>query len=247
MFAPGAGAGGPSGLLLDVLVPERVVSDDDGIGRGEGSSIVVEVDVPLHARYGVPKTGGDLTDEVALPPPEAFWACPSSGRDDTEGSHNFYFIFFSLRLSFPFLMYSKMHAQSTRCATQSRRARTWAHYQRWRREDARLDSACRVGSHADAPRACWRCGRRGICRDRHGCGGPARVCVSPSDDCERSHSACGCTRKRGQKKQLKLGHVPMDARISLMVTYIDPRMIIIVHHESAAYQYCTSRALLSVE
>ncbi len=105
VFAPGAGGGGPSGLLLDVLVPERIVSDDDGIGRGEGSSSsssIVEVDVPLHARYGVPKTGGELTDEVALPPPEAFWACPSSGRD-TE-SHHYYFL---TRLSSAFLCTAK--------------------------------------------------------------------------------------------------------------------------------------------
>ena len=99
VFAPGAGAGGPSGLLLDVLVPVRIVGDDDGIGRGEGSGggsgsgngSIVEVDVPLHARYGVPKTGGELTDEVALPPPEAFWACPSSGRDTEGSSHHYYY------------------------------------------------------------------------------------------------------------------------------------------------------------
>ena len=61
VFAPGAG--GPSGLLLDVTVPE-----------GEDNDIL-SIEVPLHARYGVPKRDGELTDEVVLPPPEAFWAC----------------------------------------------------------------------------------------------------------------------------------------------------------------------------
>lgn len=69
-----AGAGGPSGLLLDVVV---VPVADEGI-------VEIEVEVPLHARYGVPKSGGDLMDEVVLPPPEAFWACPASG--DGEGA-----------------------------------------------------------------------------------------------------------------------------------------------------------------
>ncbi|KAI0267131.1 PIG-X [Gloeopeniophorella convolvens] len=65
VFAPGAG--GPSALLLDVTSPE---------GETE-----IEVEVPLHARYGVPKSSGDMLDEVMLLPPEAFWACP---RDDDE-------------------------------------------------------------------------------------------------------------------------------------------------------------------
>jgi hypothetical protein len=70
VFAPGAG--GPSGLLLDVIIPEDVDVHGD-------EKAIVEVDVPLHARYGVPRNGGDLMDEVALPPPEAFWSCPASG------------------------------------------------------------------------------------------------------------------------------------------------------------------------
>jgi hypothetical protein len=91
VFAPGAG--GPSGLLLDVVVPEDVVDDDEHEG-------IIQIDVPLHARYGVPKTGVELMDEVVLPPPEAFWACPSS--DDVEGAPHLkpFFSFFSPFLRF---------------------------------------------------------------------------------------------------------------------------------------------------
>jgi hypothetical protein len=68
VFAPAAS--GPSALLLDLIVPEGV----DDMDQGDGN--VFSIDVPLHARYGVPKSGGDLMDEVVLPPPAAFWACP---------------------------------------------------------------------------------------------------------------------------------------------------------------------------
>ena len=77
VFAPGAGADAPAGLLLDLIVPGGEGVDDEG-EDGSTRSGVVQIDVPLHARYGVPKTGGELIDEVALPPPEAFWACPTS-------------------------------------------------------------------------------------------------------------------------------------------------------------------------
>ena len=77
VFAPGAG-GGPSGLLLDVVVvPVNAVYDSDS----DSGTVEIDVDVPLHARYGVPKSGGDLMDDVVLPPPEAFWACPASGDE----------------------------------------------------------------------------------------------------------------------------------------------------------------------
>ncbi|KAI9442287.1 PIG-X [Lactarius indigo] len=69
VFAPGAG--GPSGLLLDAVVP----------GNGGGDDDILSIEVPLHARYGVPKRDGELIDEVALPPPEAFWACPQERAD----------------------------------------------------------------------------------------------------------------------------------------------------------------------
>jgi len=67
VFAPGAG--GPSGLLLDLIIPEG--GDVAQVDRN-----TLSIEIPLHARYGVPKAGGDLTDEVVLPPPEAFWVCP---------------------------------------------------------------------------------------------------------------------------------------------------------------------------
>ncbi|KAH9986006.1 PIG-X [Russula compacta] len=74
VFTPGAG--GPSGLLLDLAIPEGVGGDDGG---------VLSVDVPLHARYGVPKQrgAGELIDEVVLPPPEAFWVCPEQQQAST--------------------------------------------------------------------------------------------------------------------------------------------------------------------
>ncbi|KAN0138409.1 PIG-X / PBN1 domain containing protein [Lactarius tabidus] len=67
VFAPGAGV--PSGLLLNVTVPEG-----DG-GESREDNKILSVEVPLHARYGVSKTDGELIDEVVLPPLEAFWAC----------------------------------------------------------------------------------------------------------------------------------------------------------------------------
>ncbi|KAI0250341.1 hypothetical protein BJV78DRAFT_591103 [Lactifluus subvellereus] len=76
VFAPGAaGAGGPSGLLLDLAVPEG--GDDES---------VLSIEVPLHARYGVPKTEGEPIDEVLLPPPEAFWACAQEGAVGSGGA-----------------------------------------------------------------------------------------------------------------------------------------------------------------
>ncbi|KAF8273868.1 PIG-X [Lactarius quietus] len=73
VFAPGAG--GPSGLLLDVIVPEG----DRGESREDNN--ILSIEVPLHARYGVPKKDGELIDEVVLPPPQAFWACPQEHAD----------------------------------------------------------------------------------------------------------------------------------------------------------------------
>lgn len=89
VFAPGAG--GPSGLLLDLAIPEGVGGDDGG---------VLSVDVPLHARYGVPKQrgAGELIDEVVLLPPEAFWACPGQQEASTSsgGALSFSFLFSGL-------------------------------------------------------------------------------------------------------------------------------------------------------
>jgi len=82
VFAPGAG--GPSGLLLDLIVPESVDGDQ---ARRDGSTL--DIDVPLHARYGIPKTGGELIDEVVLPPPEAFWACPQQRARGSGGAPAF--------------------------------------------------------------------------------------------------------------------------------------------------------------
>ena len=72
VFAPGAG--GPSGLLLDLAIPE-----------GEDDESVLSIEVPLHARYGVPKTEGEPIDEILLPPPEAFWACAREGAVGSGG------------------------------------------------------------------------------------------------------------------------------------------------------------------
>ena len=93
-----AGAGGPSGLLLDLAVPEG--GDDES---------VLSIEVPLHARYSVPKTEGEPIDEILLPPPEAFWACAqegavggggggggafyTSGTNGNLESHNVFFFF----------------------------------------------------------------------------------------------------------------------------------------------------------
>ncbi|KAF8482791.1 PIG-X [Russula ochroleuca] len=68
VFAPAANR--PSALLLDMIIPEGVDKMDQGSGN------VFSIEVPLHARYGVPKSGGELMDEVVLLPPTAFWACP---------------------------------------------------------------------------------------------------------------------------------------------------------------------------
>ena len=77
VFAPGAG--GPSGLLLDVIIP------GGGVGESRDDKDILSIEVPLHARYGVPKRDGELIDEVVLPPPEAFWACAQE-RADGEGA-----------------------------------------------------------------------------------------------------------------------------------------------------------------
>jgi hypothetical protein len=84
VFAPAAS--GPSALLLDVNIPEGV--DNTGLdqGEGEGDDNVFSIEVPLHARYGVPKSGGELIDEVMLPPPVAFWACPREGASGSGGT-----------------------------------------------------------------------------------------------------------------------------------------------------------------
>jgi PIG-X / PBN1 len=77
VFAPGAG--GPSGLLLDVTVPRG------GGGESPDDKDMLSIEVPLHARYGVPKRDGELIDEVVLPPPEAFWACAQERADGDGG------------------------------------------------------------------------------------------------------------------------------------------------------------------
>ena len=79
VFAPGAG--GPSGLLLDVTVP------GDGGGESRDDGDILSIEVPLHARYGVPKRVGELIDEVVLPPPEAFWACAQERADGDGHGH----------------------------------------------------------------------------------------------------------------------------------------------------------------
>jgi hypothetical protein len=76
VFAPSAG--GPSGLLLDVIIP------GGGGGESRDDKDVLSIEVPLHARYGVPKRDVELIDEVVLPPPQAFWAC-ARGRADGDG------------------------------------------------------------------------------------------------------------------------------------------------------------------
>lgn len=75
-------AGGPSALLLDVYIPDKMDQD-----QGEGDANVLSVEVPLHARYGVPKSGGELIDEVMLPPPVAFWACPEEKASGSGGTN----------------------------------------------------------------------------------------------------------------------------------------------------------------
>jgi hypothetical protein len=73
-------ASGPSALLLDLIIPEGVDNTDKGDGN------VFNIEVPLHARYGVPKSGGELMDEVVLPPPAAFWACPQQRASGSGGT-----------------------------------------------------------------------------------------------------------------------------------------------------------------
>ncbi|KAF8502383.1 PIG-X [Russula emetica] len=82
VFAPAAS--GPSALLLDVNIPEGVVDNVDQDEGGDGNEFSIEV--PLHARYGVPKKGGELIDEVMLPPPVAFWTCPQEKESGSSGA-----------------------------------------------------------------------------------------------------------------------------------------------------------------
>jgi hypothetical protein len=82
VFAPAAS--GPSALLPDVNIPEGV--DDMGRDQDQGDGNVFSIEVPLHARYGVPKSGGELIDEVMLPPPVAFWACLQEGASGSGGT-----------------------------------------------------------------------------------------------------------------------------------------------------------------
>jgi hypothetical protein len=78
VFAPGAA--GPSGLLLDVIVPEG------GGGESHNDNDILNIEVPLLARCGVPRRDGELLDEVVLPPLEAFWACGEEhGDGDGDG------------------------------------------------------------------------------------------------------------------------------------------------------------------
>ena len=224
VFAPGAGADAPSGLLLDLIVPEGGEAVDDvgigGDGDGDGEDgRVVQIDVPLHARYGVPKMGGgERINEVTLPIPEAFWACPTTNSRNIEGAppviHTrsffiFYFYFGSAvwpneSNSHQLLSYvcnSRAAHANTRCPTSSGRVRTCARW--WRREDARLDSACRVGSRADASGACWRCGRCGGGGGRYDRGCAACVCVSLSDDsCPCPIWSWSCICKRSEKRRI---------------------------------------------
>jgi hypothetical protein len=78
VFAPAANR--PSALLLDMIIPEGVDKMDQGSGN------VFSIEVPLHARYGVPKSGGELMDEVVLLPPTAFWACPQQRASGSAGT-----------------------------------------------------------------------------------------------------------------------------------------------------------------
>jgi hypothetical protein len=77
----------PSGLLLNVTVPEG----DGGESREDNN--ILSVEVPLHARYGVSKTDGELIDEVVLSPPDASGACgwerANSGGDGGGASRIF--------------------------------------------------------------------------------------------------------------------------------------------------------------
>jgi hypothetical protein len=82
VFAPAAG--GPSALLLDVSIPEGGDNMDQDQDQGDGN--VFSIEVPLHARYGVPKKGGELVNEVMLPPPVAFWACPQEKASGSGGT-----------------------------------------------------------------------------------------------------------------------------------------------------------------
>ena len=180
VFAPAAG--GPSTLLLDLIIPESV----DNVDQGDGN--VFSVEVPLHARYGVPKSGGELMDKVVLPPPTAFWACPHQSASGSGGTpwHSIPLVTNGIQFSlpttcFPWVttMYSKTDA-GARCTTRRRRPRTRT--QR-RSIDACLDSTCRFGARTDAPRTGWRCRRCGPGGDWHSCSDITCFCVSLADNC----------------------------------------------------------------
>lgn len=40
----------------------------------------VLVNLPVHARYGVPFTGDPMLQSIEIPPPATFWACPQSAE-----------------------------------------------------------------------------------------------------------------------------------------------------------------------
>lgn len=56
-------------LLLDVFMPEEMEMESD--------SIIIDVKVPLHMRYGEPASAGGFA-EAKMPCPLAFFACPRS-------------------------------------------------------------------------------------------------------------------------------------------------------------------------
>jgi len=139
VFSPGAGADAPAGLLLDLTIP-----GGEGV-EGEDSSTrssVIQIDVPLHARYGVPKTGGELIDEVALPPPEAFWACPTTSGRNVEGAPGIFILGFFFFASFchcwrisriltPTTILFPTYVQQNTCEYPMRYAKSSSSHLRW--------------------------------------------------------------------------------------------------------------------
>ena len=80
MFAPAAS--GPPALLLDVNNPEGI----DKVNQDHIDGNVFSIEVPLHARYGIPKSGDELIDEVMLPVLVAFWSCPQETASGSGGT-----------------------------------------------------------------------------------------------------------------------------------------------------------------